>query len=211
LAQLGILTGALAVEPGELRAASAATRSSSWDTSWIEALATSQYRVVFNANEIADGWVMVFARQFLDDYHEVHHTADSATRAAIVFRRLGVPMAFNDAIWERYRIGEDVTITDPDTGRAATRNVFWNAKRGASPDDLAFQLETLRERGVISLVCNIAIGKWSEHAASRLRLDAHKVRADVAANLIPGAIVVPSGIFALIRAQNAGCAYMPGA
>jgi intracellular sulfur oxidation DsrE/DsrF family protein len=30
------------------------------------------------------------------------------------------------------------------------------------------------------------------------------------ANLIPGAIIVPSGIFALIRAQNAGCAFMAG-
>jgi intracellular sulfur oxidation DsrE/DsrF family protein len=34
--------------------------------------------------------------------------------------------------------------------------------------------------------------------------------AEARANLIPGAIVVPSGIYALIRAQNAGCAFMPG-
>ncbi len=34
---------------------------------------------------------------------------------------------------------------------------------------------------------------------------------DARAQLIPGAIVVPSGIYALIRAQNAGCAYMQGA
>jgi intracellular sulfur oxidation DsrE/DsrF family protein len=27
---------------------------------------------------------------------------------------------------------------------------------------------------------------------------------------VPGAILVPSGIYALIRAQNAGCAYMQG-
>jgi intracellular sulfur oxidation DsrE/DsrF family protein len=40
--------------------------------------------------------------------------------------------------------------------------------------------------------------------------DVEEVQKDVRANLVPGAILVPSGIYALIRAQNAGCAYMPG-
>ena len=209
LAKIGALAGAMAIDPDELRAVPASS-GSAWDTSWIDALAAAKYRVVFNANELADGAAMFFARQFLDDYHEVHGTADSSTRAAIVFRRAGVSMAFNDQIWERYGIGEEVKLADPDTGRAAKRNIFWSAKQVPSPDDLALALQTLQQRGVISLVCNIAVGRWAGRAAARLHHDADAVRADVAANLVPGAILVPSGIFALIRAQNAGCAYMPG-
>ncbi len=34
--------------------------------------------------------------------------------------------------------------------------------------------------------------------------------AELDANLVSGAILVPSGIYALIRAQNAGCAFMQG-
>jgi hypothetical protein len=41
-------------------------------------------------------------------------------------------------------------------------------------------------------------------------LNHDEVRAELRANLVPGAILVPSGIYALIRAQNAGCAFMPG-
>ena len=40
--------------------------------------------------------------------------------------------------------------------------------------------------------------------------DPEAVKAEWRENLIPGAILVPSGIYALIRAQNAGCAFMPG-
>ena len=210
LAKMGVLAGAMAIDPDELRAIPVSP-GSSWDTSWIDALAAAKYRVVFNANEVADGAAMFFARQFLDDYHEVHGTADSSTRAAIVFRAAGVPMAFNDGVWERYAVGEDVKLADPDTRRSAKRNIFWRAKQGSSLEDLSLALQTLQQRGVISLVCNIALGRWSDRTASRLHLEAAAVRADVAGNLVPGAIIVPSGVFALIRAQNAGCAYMPGA
>lgn len=80
----------------------------------------------------------------------------------------------------------------------AKRNVFRN------------KLEGLQRRGLISLVCNIALGNWCARAAQRTGRKADEVRAEARANLIPGAILVPSGIYALIRAQNAGCAYMPG-
>ena len=210
LETLGMLMGAMTVGAAELHAAPVPARSP-WDTSWLNELASAQYRVVFNANEISDGTVMDEVRTFLDHFHDVHGTVDAQTRAVIVFRRLGAPMAFNDAMWDRYAIGEDIKIAEPGTRRAARRNVFWRATADASPQDVALQLETLQKRGAISLVCSIATNTWAKRTAARLHHDADAVAADVRANLVPGAILVPSGIYALIRAQNAGCAYMPGA
>jgi intracellular sulfur oxidation DsrE/DsrF family protein len=46
--------------------------------------------------------------------------------------------------------------------------------------------------------------------AQKTGRDVEEVRKEVRENLVPGAIAVPSGIFALIRAQNAGCAFMQG-
>ena len=63
---------------------------------------------------------------------------------------------------------------------------------------------------MICLVCNIALGNWSARAAKRTNKKTEDVIADAKANLVPGTIIVPSGIYALIRAQNAGCAFMPG-
>jgi intracellular sulfur oxidation DsrE/DsrF family protein len=56
----------------------------------------------------------------------------------------------------------------------------------------------------------VATNGWGRGLAEQNKLDAETVQADLKANLIPGAILVPSGIYALIRAQNAGCAFMQG-
>ena len=206
---MGMLAAGITVDLDELRAVAAAS-SAPWDTSWLERLATAQYRVVFNASEVSEGAVLSFAASFLDDYRSVHGATDEQARPVIVFRRLGTPMALNDALWERYAIGEDLKLKDPDTHAYAKRNVFWKARDGASGWEAELALEALQRRGLISLVCNIALGNWAAQMARRYQRDLDAVKADARDNLIPGAILVPSGIYALIRAQNAGCAYMPG-
>jgi hypothetical protein len=181
-----------------------------WDTSWLDRVASAQYRVVFNASEVSDGTVLSFVASFLDDFHTVHGTTDQQTRPVAVFRRLGTPMALNDRLWERYAIGEDLKIKDPNTRAPATRNVFWKARQGATGWEAESALEPLQRRGLISLVCNVALGNWARQMARRYERDPDAVTAEARENLIPGAILVPSGIYALIRAQNAGCAFMPG-
>ena len=199
----------MAIDADELKAA---TRSGTgeWDTSWLQRLAAAEYRVVFNASEINDGAVMDYAAAFLDGFHEAHGTTDANTRPVIVFRRLGTTMAFNDVVWDRYALAEDEKLNDPMTHAAARRNIFWKAKPGAVPAVAATTLEALTTRGLISLVCNVATNNIGYGLAQKRHLDVETVRSDLRANLIPGAILVPSGIYALIRAQNAGCAYMPG-
>ena len=197
LMQLGTFAAIPAFDPGELEVSSAAP-DGQWDTSWIQALASASYRAVFNAEDIADGAAMDYAEAFLNDFHAAHGTSDAQTRPVIVFRRLGTPMVLGDALWERYAIGDDSRITDGRTHAPAKRNIY----KG--------HIEKLRERGLISLVCSIALGNWSSRAARRSNRKLEDVLADAKANLIPGTIIVPSGIYALIRAQNAGCAFMPG-
>jgi hypothetical protein len=201
LAQLSVAAAAMAVDPDELRASPTASMSA-WDTSWLDRLAGGKYRVVFNASDISDGAAMNYASTFLDHFHEVHGTSDKQTRPVIVFRRLGTPMAFNDVMWDRYELGADTKVTDPATKAAAKRNIFWSD--GGTP------LRALQDRGLISLVCNVATENWGRSIAERMSKPVDEVQRDLRQNLTPGAIMVPSGIYALIRAQNAGCAWMPG-
>lgn len=210
LARLSVAAAAMTIDADELRAASTTTlHGSPWDTSWIDKLATAQYRVVFNGSEMADGAALDMASTFLDHFHDVHGTSDGQTRPVIVFRRLGTQMAFNDAMWAKYSVGEDTKTTDSATGAAAKRNVYWKTAPGSS-SDASTTIATLQGRGLIVLVCNIATNNVGGRLAAKNHLDADEVRKELKANLVPGAILVPSGIFALIRAQNAGCAYMPG-
>ncbi|MDQ6718544.1 MAG: hypothetical protein M3Z17_09405 [Gemmatimonadota bacterium] len=209
IAQLGALASVLAVDPDELRAATVSSVSP-WDTSWIDRLNSARFKAVFNASDIGDGAAMNYASTFLDHFHEVHATADQQTRPVIVFRRLGTQMAFNDLLWDRYAIGESLKINDPATNAPAKRNVFWKKGDGASPQESSSTIRTLIRRGLISLVCNFSVTNWSRRTAEALNRSGDDVAAEVRANLVPDAILVPSGIYALIRAQNAGCAYMPG-
>lgn len=189
----------------ELRAGTAAA-ATAWDTSWLDRLAPASFRTVFNVSDISDGAVLSYASAFLDDFRQVHGTTDAQTRPVAVFRRLGTPMAFNDAMWQRYPIGQDRKLMDGKTGQPVRRNPFWRAESGAS----STTIEALHGRGMISLVCNEATQNWGRSLAKEANLAADDVIRDLKANLVPGAILVPSGIYALIRAQNAGCAYMPG-
>lgn len=209
LEQAGALAVGLTVDPDELRAA-ASRSSGTWDTSWLDHVATAKYRVVFNTSEVSEGNVLSYVSAFFDDFHAVHRTTDRHTRPVIVFRRMGTPMALNDALWERYAIGEDQKIKDPETKAPATRNIFWKPRNGATGWEADYALEPLQRRGLISLVCNVALNNWASGMARKHQLDPEVVKAEWRANLIPGAILVPSGIYALIRAQNAGCAFMPG-
>ncbi len=181
----------------------AESRSSAWDTSWIDSLAKAKYRVVFNGSDIADGIALDYASTFFDHYHEVHDTHDADTRPVIVFRRLGTVMALNDAMWERYAIGEDRKVNDPVTKAPARRNPFWSAQTGQS-------IESLQRRGLICLACNVSLSSMGYSFAQKTGRAVDDVRKELRENLVPGAIAVPSGIFALIRAQNAGCAFMQG-
>ncbi len=217
LAQLGIATALLTGSAGPLAAQNDDGRDASlpvaqgtkWDTSWLEQLAKAQYRVVFDATNISDGFALDLTSTFLDHYHEVHGTSDEQLRAVIVMRQLGTPLALGDAIRDKFALGEELKINDRLTQQPARRNPF--LKPGSSNGSSDSALETLRSRGTILLLCNIAMNNWSSRHAEMSKRPVDKVREEVRANLVPGTLVVPSGIFALIRAQNAGCAYMRGA
>jgi NAD(P)-dependent dehydrogenase (short-subunit alcohol dehydrogenase family) len=201
LTTLGTAAAALALDAGELRAAARpddARFPGTWDTSWLDALARARYRAVFNTTELADGVVLDYVSSFMEGFRMAHGTDDRDTCAVVVFRRSGTPLAFGDAVWDRYAVGESTHTIDAATRAPARRNPF------------AKQLDAMRRRGMIALVCNVAMGNWSGTFAEQTHQDRDAVRRDVAANLVPGAILVPSGVYALVRAQNAGCAWMPG-
>lgn len=208
LAQLGGAAAAMAFNGDEARASSAPLESGLWDTSWLDRLAMAQYRVVFNASEMNDGEVLDYANTFLVHFHETHDTTDSQTRPVIVFRRLGTTLALNDAMWDGYALGEGDKINDPLTKAPARRNIYWRAK--GSPGTPSSTIESLHQRGMISLVCNVALNNVGRTLAARTKRSVDEVQKELRANLVPGAVLVPSGIYALIRAQNAGCAFMPG-
>src|SRR5437879_4616735 len=162
-------------------------------------------------NERADGFARDLAGRFMDQFRGVYGTRDEETRAVIVARQLGAPLAFGDSLWARYEIGAETHVNDPTTHAPARRNPFWSAPAESPRAHDRSTLDALLGRGVTLLLCNIAAMNWAARLAQKLERDVEETRNQVRNGLVPGAILVPSGIFALIRAQNAGCAFMRGA
>jgi len=60
----------------------------------------------------------------------------------------GAAIALNDAMWQKYKIGESMKINDPETKAPAIKNPFLEPKPGILPvDDMA--LDRLLASGAI--------------------------------------------------------------
>lgn len=187
----------------------AAAPGAAWDMSWTEQVQRSQYKAVFDSPQLADGAALDLAADIQSSFKDVYGSEDGA-RMVIVMRQLGQVMAFNDDLWNRYAIGEERKVNDPVTKQPARRNPWLKPMPGEPDWAVASKLDTLRARGAIFLVCNRASMNWARAAAERTKTDLDKVQNEVRNGLVPGAVLMPTGVFALVRAQNAGCAYMKG-
>jgi len=180
-----------------------------WNMSWADELQKVPYKAVFDSPSLADGAALDLAAGIWDNFKEVYGT-DSSSRMVIIMRQLGQVMAFNDMMWEKYGIGEERKVNDPATKQLAKRNPWAKVTPGDPAWAVSSRLDTLHARGAIFLVCNRASMNWATSTAERMKVDVEAVKSDVRNNLVPGAILMPTGVFALVRAQNAGCAYMRG-
>ncbi|HEY4307449.1 MAG TPA: ubiquinol-cytochrome c reductase iron-sulfur subunit N-terminal domain-containing protein [Gemmatimonadaceae bacterium] len=189
------------------RAGEALSAAGTWDMSWIDELKRAQYKAVFDSTNLSGGAALDLAAGIQNDFKEVYGTDDTA-RMVIVMRQLGQVMAFNDDLWNRYAIGEERKVNDPVTKQPARRNPYLAVNTGDPVWAVDSKLVSLRARGAIFLVCNRASMNWATEAAERTKTDVEKVREDVRHGLVPGATLMPTGVFSLVRAQNAGCAYM---
>jgi hypothetical protein len=113
-----------------------------------------------------------------------------------------------DALWEQYSLGNEYNAKDPATKQPATQNPFWHRAPSPAPGITLPSIADLVDRGAIILVCDFAMGHLSRRLAAKSGRAADEVHADLRKGLIRSAYAVPSGIFGLARAQNAGCAYI---
>ena len=195
--------------PSSTPGAAPASSKPHWDETWFTELATRPHKAVFDAPDVADGLVVMNAAVYFMSYTAAQHTADSDMGAVLVIRHRAIPLALNDAMWAKYDLGHRLKIKDPDTNKWAGRNPYYATADGKPSD---FTLARLHERGAILLGCELALnGMAREQIAKWTRQDAKAVQGELHANVVPGLLLQASGIYAVTRAQEAGCTYMRSA
>ncbi len=156
--------------------------------------------------------VMPFAwpRVFLVT-NEKTGTPASDCSVVVILRHSGIPYAFDHSLWEKYKFGELFKIDDEATHAPSVRNMFWKPKAGdftiPGIGEVKIGINELQESGVMFCVCDMAMSVYSAVKAQQLKKDAAEIKKEWVAGLLPGIQVVPSGVWAIGRAQEHGCAY----
>jgi hypothetical protein len=185
--------------------------SGEWDLQWIDALGRATDRAVFDwpsLGDAADPIVLETAERYLDNCRSAYKSGTYEARVVLNVRTQAIGAAMTDQIWERYALGSEYSAKDPATHEAAIRNPFLYRAPSPAPGITLPTITDLVDRGAIILVCDFAMGHLAKRLAGKTNRRADDVHADLRGGLIAGAYAVPSGIFGLARAQNAGCAYV---
>ena len=171
---------------------------------------TGKHKIVFDATRPHEMMPFVWPRVFLLT-NMATGTAEKDSNVVVVLRHDAIPYAFEDRIWTKYGFGKVFKADDPLTKAPAERNPFWKPKPGdyKVPGFGAVEIgiDQLQASGVMFCVCDAAMTVYSAAIAQGMNMDAAEVKKDWLSGLLPGVQVVPSGVWAVGRAQEHGCAY----
>ena len=168
-----------------------------------------KHRIVFDTVEPV--WMMPFAwpRVFLLT-NMATGTPEKENNVVVILRHSAIPYAFEDRIWTKYKFQEMFGVVN-DQKQPVNSNVFWKPAKGTYKIPgfgvVDIGINELQDSGVKFCVCNAAMTVFSAVCAQQMNMDAAEVKKDWDAGVLPGITVVPSGVWAVGRAQEAKCAY----
>jgi intracellular sulfur oxidation DsrE/DsrF family protein len=199
-------SGLLASVPGSTMAEPSFSSKSAADAeSWFDQVKGS-HRIVYDAPEPHDGFPVIWSWVYYTTNNQTG-TADSDLTAMVILRHNAIPLAMEDRLWAKYKLGEFFKIQDNNTNAPAVRNPFWIPQGKDFPVPVIEGMKRLQERGALFCVCDMAISVMSGFVAQGMGLTPEDVRKDWLTGILPGVQVVPSGVWAVSRAQEKNCAY----
>ena len=143
-----------------------------------------------------------------DQYKEVYGTAREEMSPVLVIRHDAIPLAMDDAYWQEFKVGKEEKLKDPATKHWSVKNPIWHTAPDTPPKWADYSLERFMALGGIVLACNMAFGDVVYAYRQKYKLSREDARKKALEHLIPGIILQPSGIFAALRCQEAGCRYI---
>ena len=180
-----------------------------FDFSWVNRV-TGKYRAVFDVPEIDSGYGVWRASLWVQQYSEFLKVAPTECTPVLVLRHHGIALAMTQAFWDKYEVSKASPVFHPITQQGTDRNpALLSSSRGEVPADFdAVALDKYLSRGGIALACNLAFDDMIELVTKKEKSSPETARKTALAGMLPGIIMQPSGVFAALRAQDAGCKYL---
>lgn len=179
---------------------------SKWDVSWAERV-TGQHRAVFDSPEASEGAALFRAVAWCDHYKEVYGVERKDMSAVVVFRHTAIDLVMDDEHWKRFKVGKSLKIKN-ENGKWSEVNPISARSVGDDPKKTKYKLERFLADGGIVLGCSWAFNFVVQQYQEKGKLEHEAAEAQARAHLLSGVILQPNGIFAALRAQEAGCQYI---
>ena len=198
----------IATRPSLAKAESVLTNSSPNDD-WVKRIRGAHKQVV-DVTMPNNGFAPAFALNFIDGY-KLQGVPESQLTSVLSFRHFALPLVVNDSIWAKYKFAEMIGAVDSKTKAPAMRNIYRDAifsHPGLTYEQLLGGTAT--KATIIMTACNVALHALSGMTAANAGVSAEEAAAEWKAGLLPGVVLVPSGVYAISRAQEAGCTYCFG-
>ncbi|MGB2086594.1 MAG: Tat (twin-arginine translocation) pathway signal sequence containing protein [Flavobacteriaceae bacterium] len=166
-----------------------------------------KHRIAYDGSQPHGGLPVIWNWAFYTSNNETG-SSDSDITAMTVLRHTGIAFAFNSKLWAKYKLGAHFNVKDPQTGEASLRNYLYAPQKGDMPLPAIDGIKRMQERGGLFCVCNLAISVHAGILSKKMNLDSQSVYKELTEGLLPGVQLVPSGVWALGRAQENGCGYI---
>ena len=169
-----------------------------------------KHRIVFDATGPHEMFPFAWPKVFLLT-NSATGTPEKDNSVVVILRHSAIPYAFQSALWAKYKFGEVFKVDDPTTKAPSLRNPFWQPRPGdfkiPGVGSVDIGIDQLQQSGVMFCVCDMAITVYSAVMAQNTGQEASAVKKEFIENVLPGIQVVPSGVWAVGRAQEHQCAY----
>ena len=169
-----------------------------------------KHRIVYDATQPHDIFPFAWPRVFLMTNEKTGTPAKDCS-VVVVLRHSAIGYALEDRLWAKYNLGEVFKADDPATKKPSVRNPFWKPKLGdfkvPGIGEVKIGINELQADGVMFCVCDVALTVYSSVVAEGMKMNAAEITKDWKSGLLPGIQVVPSGVWAVGRAQEHKCAY----
>jgi intracellular sulfur oxidation DsrE/DsrF family protein len=174
---------------------------------WMKEL-TAPHRTVFDVSAHRNGKPLGQVKNHLDAWRDAFKTPEHDVNVVVGVHGDAAPFVLTDALWTRYKIGQQYEVTDGATKSPGTRNVFTAAHAAAAglvtPDQT---IEALQKRGVRFIVCMNTIANLTKMLVAAGMGTTDEIRSAIMGGLLPSVTIVPAMNVALTQLQEHGVKY----
>ena len=186
-----------------------------WDYNEFDKLVHSPAKVkqVYDIRPVGEGKFLNNVKNSLNGFIYGFGIPAADIKIAVALHGPSNAIAFDDSMWQKYRLGEFVEVSDPATGKAATRNIYFPSS-GKGTDNLQdgsskmqdHSVEALQHRGVKFLSCHTATEEQVGAMIKKFSLKStqDEIVKDLQTHVLPGVLIVPAMVATVALLQSEG-------